>query len=74
MLKNIVQYLQKINEKDYTFLCENDSATSDIKEFCFRLLKYVGQIEDQVKVTAQEQCKNNSETSCEPVQEQKPQE
>lgn len=50
MLKNIAQINEVINERNYTFLCDNDSPTIDIKEFCYRLMKFVGQIEDQAKV------------------------
>jgi hypothetical protein len=73
MLKNIVQITEVINEKEYSMLCGNDSPTNDIKEFCYRLLKFVGQIEDQVKAQ-QELEKSVQETAPEAVQEEKPQE
>lgn len=49
MLKNISQLKVSIDGKDHTYLCENDSQLSHVKEALFQFLKYVGQIEDQVK-------------------------
>lgn len=49
MLKNIVQLKDIIEGKEFHLLCDNDSPLPSLKEFLFRCLKYVGQIEDQVK-------------------------
>ena len=65
MLKNIVQIKEVINEKDYTFLCDNDSPTVDIKEFCYRLMKFCGQIEDQAQAQRDAQQEAEKETPVE---------
>lgn len=49
MLKNISKLEVVIGEKTYSLLCDNDSPTTSIKEACFQFLKFVGQVEDQVK-------------------------
>lgn len=47
MINNKLEILELINERNYVLLIHNDSPTNDIKEFCFRILKIVGNIEDQ---------------------------
>jgi hypothetical protein len=49
MLKNIVRLDEKVNNKDYTLICDNDSPLPDVKEALFQMLKYVGQLEDAAK-------------------------
>jgi hypothetical protein len=49
MLKNISRLETKINEKTYQFLCDMDSALPEVKEALFQFIKYVGQIEDQLR-------------------------
>jgi hypothetical protein len=49
MLKNISRLETKINEKTYQFLCDMDSALPEVKEALFQFVKYVGQIEDQIR-------------------------
>lgn len=72
MLKNIVRLEHKVADRYYQLLCENDSPLEHIKEALFQFQKFVGQIEDQVKVQ-QESIKNEevkSEESKESVIEQ----
>ncbi len=52
MLKNILKFEEKIGERIYTCFCEADSPISDAKEFAFRLLKFIGQVEDQAAAIA----------------------
>lgn len=49
MLKNISQIEFKIGEKIYHFTCDQDAPLEHVKEVLFQLLKFVGQIEDQIK-------------------------
>lgn len=70
MLKNIVKISETINEKDYVLLTDNDAPISDIKEFCYRILKFVGNIEDQVKETQKE--KKEDSLTPDPIEEPKP--
>ncbi len=51
MLKNIVKLECAIGEKQYQLLCDNDSPLTNVKEALFQFLKYIGQIEDQVKAS-----------------------
>src|SRR5258708_14140834 len=55
MLKNICKLEVKILEKDFQFLCDNESPLAHVKEALFQFLKYVGQIEDQVKAQTESQ-------------------
>ena len=68
MLKNISRLENKINEKTYQFLCDMDSPLPEVKEALFQFVKYVGQIEDQIKAK-QEQEKLDSEVKEEPKPE-----
>lgn len=68
MLKNISRLENKINEKTYQFLCDMDSPLPEVKEALFQFIKYVGQIEDQIKAK-QEQEKLNSEVQEDPQPE-----
>lgn len=56
MLKNIAKLEHTIEGKVGQFLCDNDTPIHIAKEMCFQFLKYLGQIEDQVKA-AQESAK-----------------
>ena len=69
MLKNIAQLKDTIDGKDFVLHCENDAPLSSMKEFLFRCLKYVGQIEDHVR---NQQEKSKSEQSSELKEETKP--
>ncbi len=51
MLKNIVKLEYIINEKQYYLHCDNDAPLTHVKEALFQFLKYIGQIEDQVKAS-----------------------
>ncbi len=63
MLKNILRFEYKINEKIYHFMCDNDSPIEHLKEVLFQFQKYVGQIEDQIKTQqAQVQSEQSSVT------------
>lgn len=49
MLKNISQLEHKIGDKVYHLFCDQDSPLDHVKEALFQFLKFVGQVEDQVK-------------------------
>lgn len=49
MIKNLSQVQVKIDEKDFSLLCDNDSTFPQVKEALFQLQKYVGSVEDQLK-------------------------
>jgi len=68
MLKNLCQLKYVIENKEIFFLCENDTPTPYIKEACFQVLRYIGQIEDSAK-EQQEKAKKEKE-ACD--SEQKP--
>ncbi len=51
MLKNISQLEVKIAEKIYHLTCDNDSPLEHVKEALCQFLKYVGNIEDQIKAS-----------------------
>lgn len=58
MLKNISRLETKINEKNYQFLCDMDSPLPEVKEALFQFVKYVGQIEDQIKAKQEQEQQN----------------
>ena len=62
MLKNISKLECIIENKTYNFLCDTDASLTHVKEALFQFLKYVGQVEDQVKA-AQAQIKTDSVTA-----------
>lgn len=49
MLKNIVKLEHIIEEKVGHFLCDNDTPIPAAKEMLLQFLKYIGQIEDNIK-------------------------
>lgn len=49
MLKNISKLELAIGEKIYQFICDSDCPLNDVKEALFQILKYIGQIEDNIK-------------------------
>jgi hypothetical protein len=54
MQKMIVEFLYKINDKDYRIQCEPNSPLSDVKECAYLFLKDIGQIEDNQKIQQQQ--------------------
>lgn len=68
MLKNISRLETKVNEKIYQFLCDLDSPLPEVKEALFQFVKYVGQIEDQIKLK-QDQEKQEVEVNEDPKPE-----
>ena len=50
MLKNISKLELQISNRVYSFLLDNDSPLEHIKEALFQFQKFVGQVEDQMKV------------------------
>ncbi len=68
MLKNISRLENKINDKTYQFLCDMDSPLPEVKEALFQFVKYVGQIEDQIRAK-QEQDKLDAEVKEDPKPE-----
>jgi hypothetical protein len=49
MIKNISRLEHVINEKLYHFTCDMDSPIENVKDALFQFMKYVGQIEDNIK-------------------------
>lgn len=49
MIKNIVRLEHTIADKAFHFYCDHDASTTMIKESLCQFMKFVGQIEDQVK-------------------------
>jgi len=65
MIKNVVRLENKIGERVYHFICDNDSPIQDIKDSLFQFGKYIGQVEDAVKAQ-QEKAKAEQEAKEEP--------
>jgi hypothetical protein len=57
MLSNISKIEIKVGEKVYQLLCDLDSPIEHVKEAIFQFGKFVGQIEDNIKL-AQTQIKS----------------
>ena len=55
MLKNLCQLEFAINDKSYHFSCDNDAPIQGIKEALFQFQKYIGHVEDAMKIKAEEQ-------------------
>jgi len=73
MLKNIVKLEHTVNDKVFQLICDNDSPLECLKEALFQFQKYVGQIEDNVrlqqeKAKAEAEAKSSEETKIEPIQ------
>ena len=49
MLKNVSRLEHVVNDKFYHLLCDSDSPISDVKDALFQFLKYIGNVEDQIK-------------------------
>lgn len=49
MLTQISKLEVKIENKVYSFICDQDSPLNQLKEALFQFQKYVGQVEDHVK-------------------------
>ena len=49
MLKNMSQLEHIIADRVYHFTCDATSPISEVKDALFQFLKYVGNIEDQIK-------------------------
>lgn len=71
MLKTISKLEIEIEKKPYEFLCEPDSPLHHIKEALFQMLKFVGQVEDNVKAQL-EQAKKEDESKFQQLEEPKP--
>lgn len=57
MLSNISKIEIKVGEKVYQLLCDLDSPIEHVKEAIFQFGKFVGQVEDNIKI-AQTQIKS----------------
>lgn len=55
MLKNLVQLEHIVGDKTYRFFCEQTSPISEIKDALCQFMKYVGNIEDQIKARQEEE-------------------
>ncbi len=67
MLKNIVRLEHTVADKLFHFHCDHDASTGMIKEALCQFLKFVGQIEDQVRAQSEQ-----SDPVTEPVVESPP--
>ncbi len=56
MLKNIVKFEVIIDGKNCCAFLENDTPIAIAKEFGFIYLKYLGQLEDQIKSQQEKSC------------------
>lgn len=72
MLKNLVKLEHIVANKAIHLLCDNDAPLASVKEALCQFLKYIGQIEDQVKAQ-QEQAKAEAEAKAKDT-ENKPEE
>lgn len=54
MLKNLSQLEVVIENKVFRFVCEIDAPLEHVKESLFQFQKYVGQVEDSVKLQNQQ--------------------
>ena len=61
-VSNLAIFTCKINEKTFEFACDPQAQITDAKEALFQYMKYLGQLEDQLKAQA--------ETKAEPVPEE----
>ncbi len=68
MIKNISQLETKISEKTYHFSCEIDAPLPNIKEALFQFLKYIGQVEDHMKIIAEMKKVEEEKAKNEPVE------
>jgi len=68
MIKNQAQFKDTIEEREFQFFCDNDAPTNLAKEFLFRCLKWIGQIEDAAKFQ-KEQTEKEQPQKIEPLQE-----
>lgn len=75
MIKQITRLEHKIADKLFHFTCENESSIEHVKESLFQFLKYIGQVEDNIKSQQEkiEQEKKEKEEQ-EKIQEEKPNE
>ena len=53
MLRNISQLDCKVGEKLYSLLCDQDSPLEHVKGALFEFLKYIGKVEDAMKLTVE---------------------
>lgn len=68
MLKNISQLESKIADKSYYFSCEIDAPLPNIKEALFQFLKYIGQVEDHMKMMAEMKKAEEEKVKVEPAE------
>lgn len=63
MLKNLAGLECKVEERIIKLICDNDCPLSHLKEALFQFQKYIGQVEDHVKMQQQKELdeKNKSE-------------
>lgn len=61
MIKNTVKFEHTIEGKTGHFICDQDTPIPAAKDMLFQFLKYLGQIEDQIK-SQQEQAQSKVES------------
>ncbi len=63
MLKNLSRLESVIGDKVGHFFVDNDTPISVVKEMMFQFLKYIGQIEDQIKASQEEKVSSEEKKS-----------
>lgn len=48
MLKNVLNFKEVINGRDYLFVCDNDSPFADVKTAWFKVMAEISKIEEQI--------------------------
>lgn len=71
MLSNLVKLEVKVGEKVFQFLSDHDAPLEHVKEAVFQFQKYVGIVEDQIKVQ-KEKLEAEKKSAEAPVEEVKP--
>lgn len=68
MLKNIIQWHETIDGKEFNLFLDNDTPTTSIKEMATIMIKYAGYIEDQVKAQKEQQEAEQQDNKIEEIQ------
>ncbi len=64
MIKNLVGIEFKAEDRIIKLICDNDCPLTHLKEALFQFQKYVGQIEDQIKISQEKVEAEKLEKEC----------
>ena len=73
MFKNILKAVENVAGKEFHLFCDAEITVDHLKEFGYRILKFAGQVEEQIK--AQQEAQKAQEEAQKPpeaVPEAKP--